>query len=104
MSLDFLDTNDVPLPREYRMAGVGGVPTTPFPLRFECRDGYFFWATASAGVTVEARHGGDTAWIDIVVSPIDVAPYAPDFANFELRLTPAADNDYEINLFLGENP
>lgn len=103
MSLDFLDTNDVPLPDVYRMAGVGGVPTTPFPLRFECRDGYFFWATAT-GVTVEVRLVSDTLWTDIVATPIDLSPHAGTFQNFELRLTPAADADYEINLFLGENP
>jgi hypothetical protein len=104
MSLSFLDTDDIPLPTVYRMRGFGGVPTLPTPVRFECRDGYFFYATTSGGVTVEARAQGDTAWIDIVASPIDLAPYAPDFNNFEVRLTPAADDDYETHLFVGENP
>jgi hypothetical protein len=102
--LQFLDTNNVPQPKIYRMAGVGGVPTDPFPVRFECRDGYYFWATATAGVTVEARLEGDTLWTDITVTPIDVSPYAPDFSNFQVRLTPATDDEYEIHLWVGENP
>jgi hypothetical protein len=104
MALRFLDTNDVPLPAIYRMSGSGGVPGPPSTVRFECRDGYFLYATASAGMTVEARVDGDTGWTNIVDSPIDVSPYAPDVTDFNVRLTPAVDGDYEISLFVSENP
>jgi hypothetical protein len=104
MSLGFLDTNNVPLPKIYRVAGVGGVPSNPFPIRFECRNGYSLWAIASDNVTVEARADGDTDWIDIVATPIDVSVYAPDTTDFEIRLTPELDDDYEISLLVTEDP
>lgn len=103
MSLSFLDTNNVPLPAIYRMPGVGGASTDPFTVRFECRSGYFFWAEAT-GVTVEARVDGDIAWTDIVASPIDVSAYAPDVTDFNVRLTPSVDGDYEIFLHVDETP
>jgi hypothetical protein len=104
MPLRFTDTDDMLLPAIYRMDGTAGAHGRPFPIRFECRDGYFLTAIADVGVTVEGRHYGDSAWIDIVASPIDVSAYAPGTEDFEIRLTPATADEYEVRLLLTENP
>ena len=100
MPLAFYDTDDDQLPSKIRAAGVAGVPSER-TVRFECRDGNTFSATSISGAVVEARLDGDTDWIDIVSSPIDVSPYAPATSDFNVRITPPAEGVYDIVLRVG---
>jgi len=102
MSLRFLDTNNNPLPEIYVLSMFAGQVGQPIPVRFECRDGYFLFAVAPAGVTVEGRADGDTAWIDLLTDPIDLSPFAPEVSDFELRLTPEAAFNDDIQFRISE--
>lgn len=101
--LQFLDTDGEPLSTE-RIRGVPGVPGQPMPVQFECRSGYYLWADPAVGVTAEARLSGDTVWINIADSPIDLTPYAPDITDFELRVTPSAAGVTDSDFVVSETP
>lgn len=101
--LQFLDTDGEPLSTE-RINGVPGRPGQPMPVKFECRSGYYLWAAPASGVTAEARLQGDTDWINVADSPIDLTPYAPDTTAFELRVTPSVAGVTDNDFIVSENP
>jgi hypothetical protein len=104
MSLNFFDTNNVQLPRVYRSSGSAGVPGAPFTIRFDARDGYSLWAIAEDGVAIEGRKAGDTSWTDLMTSPIDVSAFDGTAVDYQIRLTPETDEEYEISLLVSETP
>lgn len=101
--LKFLDQNNNPiLPSPYPLSAPTGQEGEVLPVRFECREGYFLSAVVPSGVTAEARAEGDTAWINIEESPIDLTPYAPETADFELRVTPDEAGTTEAVFLIAE--
>lgn len=67
---------------------------TVFQIKAECRSGYFLSATTVADLLVEARHLGDSVWIDIETLPLDLSVFDGTIQDFEIRLT--AGNVSEI--------
>ena len=99
--LQFLDTNNVPLPPLQRLYGDATVP-----IRFECRDGYFLWATIPEGCTAEILPDGETEWHDLSTE-LDLYPFV-GMHDFELRVSnPSGTQDIqfavsETNIFIPE--
>jgi hypothetical protein len=85
--IQFLDTNNVPLPKLQRLYGDATVP-----VRFECRDGYFLWATIPEGSTAEILPDGETEWHDLATE-LDLASFAPGMHDFELRVSNDSGTD-----------
>jgi hypothetical protein len=68
---------------------------TVFAVKAECRTGYFLSATAVDDLLVEARHPGDSDWIDIETAPLDLSAFDGNIEDFEIRFT--AGNVSEIS-------
>ena len=56
-------------------------------IRVECRTGRFLRCETVADIAVEARKVGDTTWINLETTPIDLSPFDATRQNFEIRLT-----------------
>ena len=97
--IQFLDTNNTPLPPLQRIYSPAGSLTT-VPVRFECRDGYFLWCTAPVGTTVEVLPDGESIWHDLLDSELDLASFV-GMHDFELRVSNDAGTD-DIVLTISE--
>ncbi len=60
-----------------------------FTLKIECRTNYFLRVSEVSDLTIEARKSGDTVWINLESSGIDLSPYNATRVRFEIRMTAA---------------
>lgn len=96
--LQFLATNNVPLPPVQRVYAPANTLTT-VSVRFECRDGYFLWATIPEGSTAEVLPDGESVWHDLATE-LDLAPFVGTH-DFELRVSNVSGTD-DIVLTISE--
>lgn len=81
------DLNDNPI-SSYTMSVYSGAAPV-LQLRADCKAGYSLSCDTVADLAVEARKLGDTPWINIETTPIDLAAYDGTRQTFEIRLTAA---------------
>lgn len=79
------DTEDNPI-SSYTMSVYSGAAPV-LQVRADCRAGYELSCETVADLAVEARKLGDTDWINIETTPIDLAEYEGTRQTFEIRLT-----------------
>lgn len=70
-----------------------------FTVRIECRSGSYLRSETVSDLTVEARKVGDSDWIDLEASEIDLAPFDGTRQNFEIRMTAAAVSSAQTRNF-----
>lgn len=64
-------------------------------IRIDCRAGFALRADAGDHLTIEARKSGDSVWINLQSSEIDLSAYTGNRIEFEIRLSADASTGIE---------
>lgn len=56
-------------------------------VQVDTQEGVKLSSSVTGEFVVEARKVGDTPWVNIETTPIDLTPYAPARTSFQIRIT-----------------
>ena len=82
------DITDSALPSYLMNLAASGV--SQFSIRVNCRAGIYLRSESVSDLTVEGRKLGDTSWIDLESTGIDLSSHAGTRQTYEIKLTAAA--------------